>query len=84
MTLGVLRGLCFSLLLLTTNCLAQLVPQLIPVGVPQLWQRSEFRVTNIPAAANPFDPDVIRVDASFAFPSGRTLTVPAGREVRFE
>lgn len=43
----------------------------------QLWQRVEFRITNVPAASNPFDPDIIRVDAAFALPSGKTMNVPA-------
>jgi len=52
------------------------------VGLTQLtaaqrWQRLEFSVTSVPVAANPFDPDVIRIDATFTMPSGRALTVPA-------
>ena len=34
-------------------------------------------MTNVPAASNPFDPDLIRLDATFNLPSGRTMVVPA-------
>ena len=37
----------------------------------QFWQRLEFCVTNVPTATNPFDPDVIRLDATFTLPSGK-------------
>src|SRR5690242_13838461 len=32
----------------------------------QLWQRLEFAVTNVPSATNPFDPNVISLDAKFS------------------
>ncbi|MBI3119280.1 MAG: DUF5060 domain-containing protein, partial [Candidatus Hydrogenedentes bacterium] len=38
---------------------------------------SEFRVSGVPSAANPFDPDEIAVDVVFGTPSGRQLRVPA-------
>jgi len=44
---------------------------------PEVWKRAEWRVDAAPAADNPFDPDSIRVDATFTAPSGATLTVPA-------
>jgi hypothetical protein len=56
---------------------SQSVPQIIPLTSPQLWQRLEFSIGNVPSAANPFDPDSIRLDATFTFPSGRTLVAPA-------
>jgi len=56
---------------------AQLPPQIIQLVPAQLWQRLEFSLTNMPAVSNPFDPDVIRVDATFTLPSSRTMTVPA-------
>ena len=37
----------------------------------------EFCITNVPTVTNPFDPDQIRLDATFTLPSGRTMTVPA-------
>jgi hypothetical protein len=52
-------------------------PEIIPLAAPQLWQRAEFQVGHAPVAANCFDPDLIRLDATFTPPSGRTLTVPA-------
>jgi hypothetical protein len=64
-------------LLLPCAWSAQSAPLIFQVTSPQLWQRMEFRITNTPAAANPFDPDVIRLDATFTLPSGRTMTVPA-------
>jgi hypothetical protein len=56
---------------------AQAMPQIVQLTTPQLWQRAEFSITNVPAATNPFDPDIIRLDATFTFPSGRTMVVPA-------
>ncbi len=59
------------------NRLEAQTPEIIPLEAPQLWQRAEFRVEHAPAAANCFDPDLIRLDAVFLPPSGRSLTVPA-------
>ncbi len=56
---------------------AQSTPQLIQLNSAQLWQRLEFSITNVPAATNPFDPDVIRLDATFTLPSGKTMNIPA-------
>ena len=56
---------------------AQPAPQFIQLTSAQLWQRLEFGITNVPTVSNPFDPDSIRLDATFTFPSGKTLTVPA-------
>ena len=59
------------------SCLAQTPPQLVQLNSPQIWQRIEFRVDNVPVASNPFNPDVIRLDATFTSPSGQALVVPA-------
>lgn len=56
---------------------AQTVPQIVQLTSAQLWQRVEFQITNVPPASNPFDPGLIRLDATFTAPSGRTTTVPA-------
>ena len=56
---------------------AEAQPVLVPLSGPQLGQRLEFSITNVPAASNPFDPDVIRLDATFVLPSGGTRVVPA-------
>ena len=55
---------------------AQTAPQLIQLNAAQLWQRVEFAVTNVPSASNPFDPDLIRLDAEFTLPFGKVMTVP--------
>jgi hypothetical protein len=60
-----------GLVLSASPCRAQSTPQIIQLNDGQLWQRVEFRITNVPAASNPFDPDIIRVDAAFALPSER-------------
>jgi hypothetical protein len=52
-------------------------PQIIPLEPAQAWQMAEFQISNVPAASNPFDPDVIRLDATFTAPSGSTLVAPA-------
>ena len=57
--------------------LAQVPPQLVQLNPAQIWQRVEFRIENIPAVSNPFDPDVIRLDATFTPPSSNTTAVPA-------
>lgn len=56
---------------------AQASLQIIPLNAPQLWQRLEFLITNVPPALNPFDPELIRVDATLTLPSGKTMAVPA-------
>jgi len=61
----------------STSGFAQPAPQIVPLNSPQLWQRLEFNITNVPAFGNPFDPDSIRLDATFTLPSGQTTTVPA-------
>lgn len=56
---------------------AQPAPQIIQLMPAQSWQRLEFTITNVPAVSNPFDPDLIRLDATFTLPSSKTVTVPA-------
>lgn len=51
-------------------------PQVVPLSAPQLWQRAEFRVSGAPTAANNFDPEQIRLDATFTAPSGKVFVVP--------
>ncbi len=51
--------------------------RVVPVSTPQLGQRYELRVLDLPVVANPFDPEVIRVDATFLSPSGKAMEVPA-------
>jgi hypothetical protein len=49
---------------------------IVQLNPAQLWRRLEFQVTNVPPAGNPFDPDSLRLDATFTLPSGRTMAVP--------
>jgi hypothetical protein len=56
---------------------ANAAPQISQLTSAQLWQRLEFGITNVPTVSNPFDPDIIRLDAILTFPSGKTVTVPA-------
>src|SRR5215216_897582 len=51
-------------------------PQIVQLTAAQLWRRVEFQVNNVPSATNRFDPDVIRLDATFTAPSGGVLVVP--------
>jgi len=62
---------------ITLRGYSQSAPQVTPLTSPQLWQRLEFTVGNVPSVGNPFDPDSIRLDATFTFPSGRAMVVPA-------
>src|SRR5579859_1760730 len=41
------------------------------------WHKAEFRISGVPAASNPLDPEVIVLDATFRGPSGIAQTVPA-------
>lgn len=71
---------CLSVLvvlLVTSVAMAQADPALVQLSSPALWQRFELAVTNVPAASNPFDPDQIRLDATFTLPSGKAMLVPA-------
>jgi hypothetical protein len=65
------------LVFVLTRGFSQSAPQISQLTPPQLWQRLEFSIGNVPSAANPFDPDVIRLDARFTLPSGGATTVPA-------
>ena len=47
------------------------------VGQARVWHRVELRLDGVPAVANPFDPDQIRLDATLRSPSGATEEVPA-------
>ena len=69
--------LCAAVLAPACSHLEAQTPAIIPLAAPQLWQRAEFRVDRAPVAANCFDPDQIRLDATFTSSSGRSLTVPA-------
>ena len=51
-------------------------PQIVQLNAAQLWRRVEFQVNSVPAATNRFDPDLIRLDATFTAPSGRVMVVP--------
>lgn len=51
--------------------------EISPLAPLQLWHRADLRLGNAPTAANNFDPDVIRGDATITTPSGHTLAVPA-------
>jgi len=41
------------------------------------WKPSEFALTGVPAADNPYDPDEIAVDAVFTGPAGAAVSLPA-------
>ncbi len=52
--------------------------ELVPVpDAHRMWAMSEFTVANGPTSANPYDPDVLALDAVFAGPSGREIRLPA-------
>src|SRR6185436_12347905 len=50
--------------------------QISQLSSAQPWRRVQFQVNNVPAAGNRFDPDIIRLDATFIGPSGRTNVIP--------
>ncbi len=51
--------------------------EIIPLDSARPWQPVEFRLTGAPAAANPFDPEAIQVNAVFTPPGGDPVRVPA-------
>jgi hypothetical protein len=55
---------------------AAAVPEVIPLNRATLWGLVEFRIENVPAVTNPFDPDLIRVDGRFTLPTGKVIDVP--------
>jgi hypothetical protein len=63
--------------LIVASALSVSAASLVPLAPPALWQTAEFRISDGPAAKNPFDSDDIRVDARFTTSSGTSLTVPA-------
>ena len=46
------------------------------VETPEVFERVEFEVEGVPAAANPFDPESIMLDLEAGGPSGKSLHVP--------
>jgi hypothetical protein len=66
-----------SLLPLILVSLCVRAATLDPLGEAHQWKRAEWRIDGAPETANNFDPDQIRIDATFVAPSGRTLRVPA-------
>ncbi|MCL4784140.1 MAG: DUF5060 domain-containing protein [Bryobacterales bacterium] len=56
--------------------LAALQPRLLTPDVRQ-FERAEIEMASPAAPSNPFDPNVARVDAEVALPSGGKLSVPA-------
>src|SRR5436190_11330187 len=50
--------------------------QIVQLNSAQPWRRVQFQVNNVPASSNRFDPNLIRLDATFIAPSGQTTVVP--------
>ena len=72
---GLMEILVASTVMVGPSLLAQ-SPQIVQLDAAQLWRRVEFQVNSVPAATNHFDPDLIRLDATFTAPSGRGMAVP--------
>lgn len=66
---------CLALLGLAV-ALSASAATLQPLQAPALWREAEFRLVDGPTAHNPFDPDELALDATFAGPGGRRTTVP--------
>ena len=78
MTTKPLGGLAAAtLLVLCAAPLRAQAPSAVPLGSFAQWEKAEFRLDGVPAAANNFDPDQIAVDATITSPSGATQLVPA-------
>jgi hypothetical protein len=48
----------------------------LPSSKPEVFERVQITVSGMPAAANPFDPESITLDAEITHPSGKKLRVP--------
>ncbi len=68
-------ALLLAVLALGSTGLAQ-SPQIVRLNTAQPWRHVEFQVNNVPTATNRFDPDRIRLDATFTAPSGQAMVVP--------
>jgi Cellulase (glycosyl hydrolase family 5)/Domain of unknown function (DUF5060) len=51
---------------------------------PEVFERVEIAVNGVPAAANPFDPELIALDLEVVGPSGKRLRVPGYFQRDFE
>ena len=51
---------------------------------PEVFERVEFEVDGMPVAANPFDPDAVRLELEAVAPSGQSLHVPGFYQQQFE
>jgi len=56
---------------------ANAASQITALTDAHVGQRASFRIDQVPDSSNPFDPDVIQIDATFTGPSGRAFKVPA-------
>lgn len=65
-----------GLALLSAGLPAQAALSVQRLTEPALYRVQEFEVTGVPAAANPFDPDIVRLEAVFSLPSGNRRQVP--------
>ena len=48
----------------------------LPTIKPEVHERVQMEVSGMPSAANPFDPELITLDAEITPPSGKTIRVP--------
>jgi hypothetical protein len=73
------KALLFPLCLLSAACAGEPGGRLElkrSVETPELFERVEIVVEGVPAAANPFDPESIKLDLEAVGPSGKSLHVP--------
>ena len=54
------------------------------VETPEVFERVEIQVEGVPTAANPFDPESIKLDLEDVGPSGKILHVPGFYESEFD
>ena len=55
-----------------------------PAVKPEVYERVEMSVSGMPAATNPFDPEIIALDAEVKAPSGKVQRVPGFFEREFD
>lgn len=72
-----MRQIFLLTLLLSSFAFAAPLQMQVLNGAPRVWSRSDFAVSGVPEAKNPFDPDEITVDATFTAPDGKSVTLPA-------
>lgn len=72
-----LRNVLFALLAFAFGAAPAVTAEVKLLGPAQAWEAAEFQIEGGPMTKNNFDPNEVRVDATFTSDGGRKVTVPA-------